>query len=219
MNLIESSLIHQIAPFDETRSGPNPTLILLHGRGANEQDLLRLVPFLSPRLLCIAARAPFFFPYGGFTWYDLQEVGSPNEEQFAESYSRLRHFLDDVQQSYPVDAHQTFILGFSMGTVMAYSLALTVPERIKGVIAHSGYIPEGTSLEFQWKNLANTSFFVAHGVHDPVIPVEFGRKARTLLAHSNAPFDYHEYPIQHQISEESLRDLDQWLRERIELQK
>lgn len=219
MRLISTSLTHLIAPFDEKQVGPHPTLVLLHGRGSNEEDLLGLVPYLNPRILCIAARAPFSFPYGSYTWYDLQEIGSPNEDQFMESYELLVRFMDDVRNHYPVDPQRTFLLGFSMGTVMSYSLALTKPERIKGVVAHSGYIPESTSLELQWKNLAKTSFFVAHGIHDPVIPIDFGRKARELLTKSDAPLVYREYPIQHQISDESLHDLSDWLSGHVESER
>jgi phospholipase/carboxylesterase len=216
MRLIKTLLTHQVAPFDEKQSGLHPTLILLHGRGANEQDLLGLVPFVDPRLLCIAPRAPLDFSYGGFTWYELREVGSPNLDQFLHSYDLLVQFLEDVQKHYPVDPKQTFLLGFSMGTVMAYSLALTKPEKIKGVIAHSGYIPEDSALQLQWNNLAHTSFFVAHGTFDPVIPVEFGRKANALLSKSNAQVVYREYPIQHQISDNSLHDLSAWLASRLD---
>lgn len=219
MQRIKTSLTHQLAPFDEPRGGLHPTLILLHGRGANEDDLLGLVPYLDPRLLCIAARAPFRFGYGGYTWYDLREVGTPESEQFEESYNKLSQFLDDIQAHYPIDPKQTFLLGFSMGTVMSYSLALTKPDRIRGVVAHSGYIPENSSLQFKWDMLSGTEFFVAHGVRDPVIPIEFGRRANELLSQTSAPVVYREYPIQHQISDESLHDLGEWLAERIEPMK
>ena len=216
MRLIKTTLTHLIAPFDEKHAGLHPTLVLLHGRGANEEDLLGLVPYLSPRLLCIAARAPFEFGNGGYTWYDLREVGSPNTDQFMHSYELLAQFLEDIQKHYPVDPQKMILLGFSMGTVMAYSLALTKPEKINGVIAHSGYIPVDTPLRFKLESLAGTSFFVAHGIYDPVIPIEFGRKANELLTKTNAPLVYREYPIQHQISDDSLRDLGNWLARRLE---
>jgi phospholipase/carboxylesterase len=216
MQLIDTTLTFQIAPFDESKKGPHPLLILLHGRGANEEDLLGLVPYLDPRFLCLAARAPFYFAYGGYTWYDLQEVGTPNSEQFSESYSRLAQFLEDIEKNYPVDPHRIFLLGFSMGTVMSYSLALTKPKHIKGIVAHSGYIPENTSLQYQWNDLATTSFFIAHGTNDPVIPIQFGRRAKELLSKTSAPLVYREYPIQHQISEKSLTDLSTWLTEFVE---
>jgi phospholipase/carboxylesterase len=216
MRVLKTSLTHKIAPFDEKHSGLHPTLILLHGRGANEEDLLGLVPYLSPHLLCIAARAPFEFGNGGYTWYDLREVGSPNTDQFMHSYELLIQFLEDIQNHYPVDPQKIILLGFSMGTVMSYSLALTRPEKINGVIAHSGYIPEDTPLQFQTESLDKTSFFVAHGIYDPVIPIEFGRKANEFLTKSNAKHVYREYPIQHQISDESLHDLSGWLANHLE---
>ena len=206
-----TSLTHLIAPFDDSQTGLHPALVLLHGRGANEEDLLGLVPYLDPQFFFAAPRAPFPFAHGGYTWYELEEIGSPNKTQFAESYERLVQFLDDIQQQYPVDPNRTYLLGFSMGTVMAYSLALTKPEIIRGMVAHSGYIPEHIAPQFQWESMSHTAFFVAHGIHDPVIPIEFGRRAHELLAKKNARVVYHEYPIQHQISDESLRDLSGWL--------
>jgi phospholipase/carboxylesterase len=208
---LESSLYHIVAPFDEKKSGLHPGMILLHGRGTNEEDLMGLVPYLDPRLVFVAARAPFYYPHGGFTWYDLQSVGAPDQTQFLESYERLAEFLTDVPRRYPVDPKQIFLLGFSMGTVLSFALSLMKPEAVKGVVAHSGYLPETMPLAYRWENLANTSFFVAHGTEDPVIPIHFGRRANELLSKTNAPLVYKEYPIQHQISEASLTDLSGWL--------
>ncbi len=212
---VQLSLLHKIASPNSDQNPPFPTLILLHGRGTNEDDLLGLVSYLDPRFMVISARAPFRFSYGGYTWYDVLEVGSPEPQQFAESYERLIQFLADVQQHYPVDANQVFLLGFSMGTMMSYALALTKPKEIAGVVAHSGYIPEHPLLLFKWDELDQTGFFVAHGVHDPVIPIHFGRRAKELLSKTNADLTYREYPIAHQISEESLRDLSAWLQKRL----
>jgi len=99
--------------------------------------------------------------------------------------------------------------------MMSYSLALTRPHEIKGVIAHSGYIPEDIDLPFMWNALNGTSFFIAHGTLDPVIPIQFGRRAKELLSKSGADVTYREYPIGHQISDESLQDFSVWLQHRI----
>ena len=216
MTLMNSSLVYQVAPFEKSGDELRPGMLLLHGRGADEEDLMGLVPHLNPRIICFAPRAPFSFPYGGFMWYDLQEIAKPNPEQFEESYQRLMHLVDNLQREYPVDPHRMFLLGFSMGAVMAYALAMTRPERFHGVIAHSGYMPEHFSAQFLWHELSQTSFFIAHGIYDPVIPIEFGRSARDLLTKSNALCVYREYPIQHQISDESLRDLAEWLNAHID---
>ena len=212
---IKTSLIYRTTAPRTNHSGPHPALVLLHGRGSDEDDLLGFAEYLDPCLLIISARAPFRFPYGGYAWYEVQEVGKPEPVQFSESYDRLVQFLSDIKQQLPVDSKRVFLLGFSMGSMMSYSLALTKPHEIKGVIAHSGYIPEDTHLQFRWEELEKTSFFVAHGTLDPIIPIQFGRRANELLSKVKTDLTYREYPIAHQISEESLQDLSAWLRQRI----
>jgi phospholipase/carboxylesterase len=133
-----------------------------------------------------------------------------------ESYERLVQFLDDIKKQYPVDSGRVFLLGFSMGTMMSFSLVLTKPQSIRGVVAHSGYIPEDTGLAFRLNELNDTSFFVAHGLHDPVIPVQFGRRAKEILGSAKVDLTYKEYPIGHEISDESLLDLSEWLKKRID---
>jgi phospholipase/carboxylesterase len=211
----KTTLVNKVILPDSNSPGPHPTLILLHGRGADENDLLGLAQYLDARLLIIAVRAPFDFEYGGYTWYDLLEVNKPEPSQFKRSYDLLVNFLSEIKEQLPVDHRNLFLLGFSMGSMMSYSLALTRPHEIKGVIAHSGYIPEDIDLPFMWNALNGTSFFIAHGTLDPVIPIQFGRRAKELLSKSGADVTYREYPIGHQISDESLQDFSVWLQHRI----
>jgi len=195
-----------------------PALIMLHGRGADEEDLLGLASSLDDRFLIVSARAPYpFSPGGGYTWYDIGKVGSPDPTMFRTSYEKLLTFLRDVINNYPVDTSRVFLLGFSMGTVMSYALALTHPELIRGVSANSGYLPEGTFLSYRWNELAGTGFFITHGITDPVIPVEMARRARDLFSKSNASVTYREYPMAHQISEQSLADVVTWATQRLEI--
>ena len=217
MKPIDSALFHRVLMPEQSAASRHPTLIMLHGRGADEEDLLGLSSYLDGRLLIISARAPFPFPYGGgFTWYDMQEIGAPDEQMFNESYAKLSNFVTDIMKNYPIDASQLFLLGFSMGTVMSYALSLTMPERFAGVIANSGYVPEGTHLAFRWKELLRADFFIAHGIQDPVIPVSFGRKAKELLESAGAQLTYREYPMGHQINETSLNDMASWLTQRLD---
>jgi phospholipase/carboxylesterase len=189
---------------------------MLHGRGADEHDLLGLADYLDDKAFIISVRAPYNFPYsGGFTWYDMLENGSPEPTMFAESFGKLNTFVDDCKMKYPVDPSKIFLLGFSMGTIMSYALALTRPNEFAGVIANSGYIPEDAPLNFQWDGIKNTSFFVAHGIQDPIIPVSMARRARFLLEQANAPLVYNEYPMAHQISDQSLSDMAEWLAKKL----
>jgi len=208
------SLFHRIAPRDASAPSPAPLLVLLHGRGSDENDLLGLTPYLDPRFQVVSIRAPRKFSYGGYTWYDLFEIGKPNVDHLVESHQLLLETIDSIQRELPVDPDRTFLLGFSMGAMMSFAVALTHPERIRGVVAHSGYVPEGTPLPYRWKDLGQTEFFVAHGTEDPIVPVEMGRRSEELLRSAGASFTYQEYPIPHTISDESLSDLAEWLRQR-----
>ncbi|RPH36021.1 phospholipase [bacterium] len=212
MKTIATSLVHRVLEPEHSVADAHPTLIMLHGRGADEEDLLGLSSFLDDRLLCISARAPFSFPYGGYTWYDIGQVGVPLPGMFDESYAKLVTFVDDVLRNYPVDPSRLYLFGFSMGTVMSYALSLTRPELFRGVSANSGYVPEGTGLRFRWKDLAGKTFFIAHGAGDQVIPVQMARRAKELFAPSHATVDYREYPMDHQISDESLADVAAWFK-------
>jgi len=212
MKTIQTSLAHRVLEPEHSPVAIHPTLIMLHGRGADEEDLLGLSSFLDDRLFCISARAPFAFPYGGYTWYDIGQVGVPLPGMFDESYAKLLTFVDDVLRNYPVDPSHLYLFGFSMGAVMSYALSLTRPELFRGVSANSGYVPEGTKLRFRWQDLAGKEFLIAHGTQDQVIPVQMARQTKELFAASNATVDYREYPMDHQISDESLADSAVWFK-------
>jgi phospholipase/carboxylesterase len=212
MKTIDSTLFHRVLPPGGHTTAIHPTLIMLHGRGADEEDLLGLAPYLDKRLLVVSVRAPFPFPFGGgYTWYDVGAVGTPEPTMFRTSHEKLSAFVQDAVKNYPINPRNLFLLGFSMGTVMSYSLALTQPRIVRGVVANSGYVPEGTHLTLRWNDLSTVEFFVAHGTNDPVIPIQFGRRAKKLLSDAKARFTYKEYPMAHEISEESLTDLAVWL--------
>jgi phospholipase/carboxylesterase len=217
MKEIESTLFHVVAAPRAATTLVHPTLILLHGRGADEEDLLGLSSYLDKRFLILSVRAPFPFDYsGGFTWYDIDEVGMPEPGKFKSSYDMLSTFVGDALAHYPICKKQLYLLGFSMGTVMSYALALTQPTLFRGVVANSGYVAEGTHLAYQWNQLANTDFLVTHGTNDPVIPVQLARRAKELLEAAHARYEYQEYQMAHQISEESLRYVSAWLTRHID---
>ena len=98
METIKSSLVHRLGALNTSQKGPHPTLIMLHGRGADENDLLGLASYLDPRFLVISVRAPFPFENGGYTWYTVLEIGKPEPREFMESYERLVQFLDDIKK-------------------------------------------------------------------------------------------------------------------------
>ena len=194
---------------------PHPALLLLHGRGADESDLLPLAGELDPRLFTVSARAPFRFPWGGYAWYHLDSngVGFPEDGSLQRSLDLLRQLIDELIEAYPVDPRRLYVGGFSMGAAMAGSLALLQPERVSGAIVLSGYLPLRAGLPFRPQDAAGRPFFESHGTLDQVIPVSFARETREFLKGTPVALTYREYPIGHEISYQELRDLAAWTTE------
>ncbi|MEO6457259.1 MAG: alpha/beta fold hydrolase, partial [Chloroflexia bacterium] len=160
----------QAAPPEQQRS---PGLLLLHGRGADEYDLMGLEEGLDPRLTIVSARAPNSLG-GGFTWYDLYRLGEPDARTVQSSLEKLRRFVESMVDAYRIDPKRLYLMGFSQGALMSAALALVVPEKVRGVIMHSGYVPTDAVPESNPTGLQGKPFFVAHGKYDDVIPVAYG---------------------------------------------
>ena len=211
-----AGLRHLVDPPRADGAGPHPALVLLHGRGADETDLRALAPALDARFLVLSVRAPLPFPGGGFAWYDTEETGRPKTRHFIESLARLTRFLDGLP-AHGADPDRVFLLGFSMGAVMSHAIALSSPERVAGVVAHSGYVPpENEGFRYARDRLSGRSWFVAHGTEDPLLRIHMGRESREILSSLGADLTYREYPIGHWVSEDSLADLSEWLTRRLD---
>jgi len=184
---------------------PAGGLVLLHGRGADEHDLYPLLDALDPgrRLHGYTPRAPLALPPGGAHWYFVPRVGFPDPQTFAEGFGVLTDWFDGLP--YPPD--RIVLGGFSQGAVMSYALGLGAGRpRTKALIALSGFIPTVDG----WQPDLDSPFApiaIAHGTYDPVIPVEFGRHARTTLEAAGAEVWYRESPIEHSIDPQVIPQL------------
>ncbi len=207
---IQAALTHRVVAPRQPGGEPPPGLLILHGRGADETDLLALAGALDPRLLVVAARAPFPLDLG-YHWYDLLHLGEPESTTFARSRALLERFIGEIVEGYGLDAGQLYLLGFSQGAMMSATMTLSQPSRIAGAVLLSGYLPLQTRIETDPTALRGKPFFVAHGTRDPVIPVEASRIVNAYLARLGASVTYREYPIEHDISEPELREVATWL--------
>jgi phospholipase/carboxylesterase len=190
---------------------PHPCLVLLHGRGSNEQDLFGMVPQLPKQPLVASVRAPFPFPWGGYFWYDLSDESHvPDQATFDSSMGQLREFLAELPSRYPVDAGRLFLLGFSQGALMSGCVTLAQPGLVKATAMLSGYLPLQSPLETDEAGLAGKPIFMAHGQYDNVLPVVLARQARMHLENLRANVEYHEYPMDHEVCLEELQDLRRW---------
>ena len=178
-------------------------LVLFHGRGADEHDLYPLLDVLDPerRLHGYCPRGPLSLPPGGAHWYVVPRVGYPDATTFASSYAEAGAWLDSLP-------HERVVVGgFSQGAVMSLALGLGVGRpRPAAVIALSGFIPEVDGWELDTEQ-PFPSIAIAHGAYDPVIPVEFGRRAREILEAAGAEVVYRESPMGHQIDPSFLAEV------------
>jgi phospholipase/carboxylesterase len=188
--------------------------VLLHGVGSNEDDLFGLAPYLDPRFSIVSARAPFSYGNGGFAWFDVQFLPEGilfDEAQAEQSRARLTTFIDEAKALY--GASKVFLVGFSQGAIMSAGVLLREPAMMDGAVLMSGRLPQVAMNA--GKALHARPVLITHGTYDEVLPVQFGREANTLLAGLGLDVTYLEYPIGHQVSEESLEAVDAWLVERI----
>ena len=185
---------------------PEGALVLLHGRGADEHDLLPLLDLLDPerRLLGITPRAPLSLPPGGAHWYRLGGIPTPDPGTFFATLEAAAAFLDSI----PVPIDRVVLGGFSQGAVMSWALGLGAGRpRPAAIVALSGFMPEVEGFELDLAGLDGYPIAVAHGSLDPVIPVEFGRAAAARVRDAGAAVQWRETPVPHTIDPRVLREL------------
>lgn len=207
-------LFHRTIPASSGEP-PHPALLLLHGRGSNEEDLLPLGPRLDPRLYVISARAPHAMGPAAYYWYDLEASMSdhPSRESIEGSLDAIGRLMDEARDTYPIDPEQLFVAGFSMGGAMTAAALLSFPERVAGAVILSGYVPVQAGLPWRPSEAVDIPVFQAHGTLDDVLPIQFGRMSRDFLeTQTPVNLTYREYPIGHFVAPNELDDAAKWLR-------
>ena len=194
----------------------NPLLLLLHGYGSNEQDLFSFSSELPDEYYVISARAPYDLQYGSYAWYainfDADENKFSDHNQAMQSRDLISNFIDKLIQNYPIDPKQVTLLGFSQGTILSYSVALSYPEKVQRVVALSGYLNEEIIVEnYKNNDFSNLKMFVSHGSVDQVIPVDWAKKAPGILDSLNIPNEFIEYQVGHGVAPQNFFDLKNWL--------
>jgi phospholipase/carboxylesterase len=177
---------------------PAGALVLLHGRGADENDLYPLLDLLDPdrRLLGLTPGAPLRLPPGGRHWYALGGIPTPDPETFYATAPRLAALVDDL----PVPIERVVLGGFSQGAVMSWAMTLGPGRpRPAGVIAMSGFLPRVEGYPLEPSRLVGVPVAVAHGTLDPVIPAQFGAEAAETLAAAGVAVERLESPVPHMV--------------------
>ena len=210
-------------------SAPDAAVLWLHGLGADGNDFVPAIPFLGLpadhgiRFLFPTARAIPVTINGGVVmpaWYDILhlDLDAPDRndaEGLARSVAAVRHLLDrEVEGGIP--AERIVVAGFSQGGAVAFELALTHPDRLAGLVAMSTYVVDRERI-IAGRTEANAALPIlqCHGAFDPMVPVTSGQRARAFLEGLGHGVDWHEYPIQHEVSPTELRRVGSFLAERL----
>jgi phospholipase/carboxylesterase len=197
-----------------------PLLIMLHGYGSDENDLFSFASELPKELFIISLKAPFpMHPFGN-AWYainfDAEKGKWSDNEQAKQSRDLIAEFIDEATSTYPIDKENVTLLGFSQGSILSYAVALTYPEKVKNIIALSGYInkdilPENLNKE-AYKKL---DFYCSHGSVDQVIPVDWARQTQPFLTSLNIKHQYSEFPVGHGVAPQNFYEFKDWISKRI----
>lgn len=222
--------MRDLLPAVEVETGPTPThaVIWLHGLGADGSDFVPVVPELQ---LAPSPAIRFVFPHapeipvtcnGGYVmraWYDIISLDRNNRQIDERGILASRQALRDLiarENARGIPCERIVLAGFSQGGALAYTTALTHPQRLAGVIALSTYLPTPDLVEREASEVnQKTPIFAAHGTHDDIVARSMGISALQFLQARGYVVDWHEYPLGHSVCLEEIREIGAWLRARV----
>lgn len=197
-----------VAPDDPENA---PAVFILHGRGADEQDLLPIAEALPDGLHVVSLRAPDPLQ-GGYTWYELDLSGGglhqsqPHAEEFARALDLVAESVDAAVDAYGIDPDRIGLLGFSQGAITSLSLLLEDPNRYAWVVALHGYLPDSHA-DHDPEGIDGKPVFIGAGTGDRVIPESRASGAADRLREVGAAVTYETYATGHGIGDAELADV------------
>jgi phospholipase/carboxylesterase len=214
----DSSLVHVVrppAPGANAAGERPPLLILMHGVGSNERSMAQLAPTLDARFVVLSVRSPLVFGPDAFGWFHVTFTAQGPviaAEEAQAGWTRVARFIDDALHSYGADPERVFLAGFSQGAIMALATLLTAPHKVAGAVAMSGrLLPEVLPHAAAPEALRGRRALIVHGTADEKLGIHFARGAREVLARFPLDLAYHELPMGHAITPESLVVVHAWL--------
>ncbi|MBZ9685496.1 hypothetical protein G9F72_003910 [Clostridium estertheticum] len=187
-----------------------PVIYAMHGMGSNEKDIISTIEELKDDFIIIGIRGPLTMK-SGFAYFTIKSFGNPDIVSFDEVIEKLEVIIDNFLNRYPIDSSRQFLFGFSQGAILSMTLALKMGNKIKGIVALSGYIPKHVKETYPIKNVHELSIFIAHGEFDPVFPLNIGKENYEFFKARNELLSFNSYPVGHEISLEEKNDFIAWL--------
>jgi len=196
--------------------GLSRTLILLHGYGADERDLLPIAHALDPRLRAVSLQGSVALGGPMRAWFNLGQDARGRITFDADAARAAVRGATAAVEEIAATSPRPLLLGFSQGAGIAVGVALLRPDLAAGVLSFSGV---ARALEDQdhapMEKLRGFPVFAAHGLDDPLLPIELGRDLRATLEALGLDVEWHEYPMEHMVIPEEIEDARRWLNARL----
>ena len=192
----------------------NPSIILLHGYGSDENDLFSFADYLPNKYNIISLRAPFETPMGGYCWFSINFNNSnekwSDHKQAYQSILNLESQIDFFIQKYNLEPDQIDLLGFSQGAVLSWTLLLDFSIKINRAVCLSGYIDKSLLKEdiYSYRDIIAYS---SHGTNDPVIPFDWAKTSIESLKENNPNVVFNSFQDAHNVSQENFQSILNWL--------
>jgi len=192
-----------------------PAIFLMHGMGSNEYDLIPLVHPFKDDVYVFSLRGPLELGYGGYAFFTFEHLGKPHRHVFDDTIQKIMSFITYAKENYPIDSNQLFLMGFSQGAILSMTTSLLLGDKIKGVVALSGYVPAFVKNEYVKQSVNHLNIFISHGEHDQVLPFEWGLDSYEMFKELGANVTFKAYNSAHTVSQENYEDLTSWLEEHL----
>lgn len=200
------------APLHYERNYAYPLLIWLHGSGADERQLMRIMPVVSMRnYVAVAPRGvPVLREDGAEAW-----GWSQSPQQLHQAEQQILDCIDEAERRFHVSPSRLFLAGFGSGGTMAFRMAMSYPARFAGVLSIGGCFPHGQSPLRQWSEARRLAVFLAVGRDSLEYPPATACDDLRLFHAAGLSVTLRQYPIGQELSPQILRDVDRWIIEQI----
>jgi phospholipase/carboxylesterase len=206
------NLLHRPA---RNRERVRASLVLLHGYGADEYDLMGLASYFDPDMQVLSIRGGGQTPYGGASWFDIDMLSDGslrfNIDQAKVSTDDVIDIIMQLRDRGIIVHDKIILAGFSQGATISNLISMRQPDLLQALLIMSGRLPEDMSeLVGDKSRFKRLPVFAGHGMQDTIIPIEYGRQIVSFWD-PIAIMEHHEYPMGHEISQLELEHIQAWL--------
>lgn len=201
------------APEDVEQGKLYPAVFLMHGMGSNEHDLPGLLDEIKDQCFIFSLQGPIV-QQPGYAFFTIEEFGKPHRHVFDQVIVHIMSFIQEAITEYPIDAEKIFLMGFSQGAILSKSLAFAMgKEKLAGIVALSGYIPEFVKTEYKKHSIEGLPVFISHGTYDMVLPYQWGEASRDFFAEQGADVTFQSFEDGHGVTPDIQQGLITFLKE------